>query len=68
MILNFTPLRPIIESYKDKTILIIGEGNIADIVRDCGVEHFLFTKEYKFLDKITKNQTLSQFSVQYSYI
>lgn len=64
MILNFTPLRPIIESYKDKTILIIGEGQIADIVRDCGVQNFLYTKEYKFLDKIAKTQKFNQFNVK----
>lgn len=64
MILNFTPLRPIIESYKDKAILIIGGGDIADIVRDCGVHNFVYTKEYRFLEEITKAQNLNQFNVQ----
>lgn len=49
IVLNFTPFRPIIETYKDKTVLIVGRGKLNNIMEDCGVFQYISTKEYNSL-------------------
>lgn len=55
-ILNFTPLRPIIQSYKNKSVLLVGKGNIGEIMEDCGVFHYLNTKEFNALSHSFNNE------------
>ena len=46
MVLNFTPLRETIKSYKDKLILICGSLNVVDIVEELNLNNYLTLEEY----------------------
>lgn len=60
IVLNFTPFRPIIGSYKDKTVLIVGRGKLNDIMEDCGVFQYLSTQEYNSLPENFLNSPLQK--------
>lgn len=47
--LNYTPLRPIMNKYKDKLILICGAGNLIEIAKDCDLKYFYTINEYSAL-------------------
>lgn len=63
IILNFTPFRPIIESYKEKSVLIVGRGKIDHIAEDCRIEHYLNAKEYNCLKKNTDKYPFDRFKL-----
>jgi len=53
IILNFTPFRPIIEKYREKSVLIVGRGKINEIMQDCGVQKFVNMNEFRSLESKT---------------
>jgi len=46
VIVNFTPLRPVMEEYRDKLVLIGGLGNLEVIAKDVGLRRFITDEEY----------------------
>jgi HAD superfamily hydrolase (TIGR01456 family) len=46
VVVNFSPLRPILKEYGHKTVMISGVGNIKMIAEDCGLKNFITCDEY----------------------
>lgn len=49
VVLNFSPLRPVLRDFKDKIILIAGIADIERIAEDCGMHKFVTITEYSAL-------------------
>ncbi|CAD8082861.1 unnamed protein product [Paramecium sonneborni] len=47
--LNYTPLRPIMNEYQNKLILICGAGKLTEIAKDCELKYFYTIDEYSAL-------------------
>ncbi|EGR34584.1 hypothetical protein IMG5_006450 [Ichthyophthirius multifiliis] len=46
IILNYTPLRPILSQYSDKFIILGGKGKLIEIAESCGLKQFLTIEEF----------------------
>jgi len=46
LILNYTPLRPIMKQYTDKLVLINGYNNVKLIAEDCGLTKYITIEEF----------------------
>ncbi|CAK63612.1 unnamed protein product (macronuclear) [Paramecium tetraurelia] len=47
--LNYTPLRPIMNEYQNKLILLCGAGHLTEIAKDCDLRYFYTIDEYSAL-------------------
>ena len=61
IILNFTPLRPIIQGYKDKSVLVVGRGKIEEIMEDCGVFSYYNMHQYNSYKKNLNFNEMKEF-------
>ena len=61
VVLNYSPLRDVLSSFKDKPIIIGGVGNSEEIARDCGANKYVTFEEYcsmyPFLVPISRRRT-----------
>jgi len=46
LVMNFSPLRPVMKTYADKTVLIIGVDKIEEVALDCGLTRYVTSEEY----------------------
>ena len=46
VLLNFSPLRPIMKEYEEKPVLIIGSQDIERIAQSCGLKQYITLDEF----------------------
>ena len=49
IIMNFTPIRPILEEYRDRLVLLGGLGNLGVLAQDFGLKKWITDEEYCIL-------------------
>jgi len=49
ILLNFTPLRPVMKEYHDRLVIVAGVGTIDAIATDCGLKKYITIEEYSAL-------------------
>ncbi|CAD8052951.1 unnamed protein product [Paramecium primaurelia] len=64
--LNYTPLRPIMNEYQNKLILICGAGKLTEIAKDCDLKYYYTIDEYSAIyDQVTFKQYDAEIIRQY---
>ena len=46
LVLNFSPLRPIMKEYANKVVMITGVGGVKEVAADCGLRKYITCEEY----------------------
>jgi len=46
LVMNFSPIRPIMKNYHNKIVLITGVGDVEEVALDCGLNKYVTCEEY----------------------